>query len=177
MKFFWLLLLCACGLTDPKHVDTTFTLPLGEISQVTAPGETNTLDVDAVGAGGENNLFIRGSSGAWIALRGVPFERKDTLFAYVAKAVGPTAEVWEQADPTWLYVSTAGGFVLTAGTNYGEGGRVKRDSSLSPFVKLYGAGFAGTAHGAGAGFWNNGWGGSATRSAGNGMIRVRFYVR
>jgi hypothetical protein len=172
------LLLIGCGLVEPPvRVDTTFTLPMEQQMRVTAPGGATTLDVDAIAPGGRNNLFIRGTSGAWISLRGVPFALSDTMLFFVSRALPAEAGSWFKSVPTWFYISTVGGVVLMPGTNYGEVGVPRWDAGIGCCIAQHGAGALGDSLSGAPGRWGFGGGGDPLRAAQDGMIRVRFYSR
>jgi hypothetical protein len=178
MKHLLWLLLTGCALSsEPRYVDTTLVLPLGQTVRVTAPELATHLDAVAVAPGGADNILSRGSSGARAEIQGLPFRTQDTLVASVGAASPGSAPPWERPPFTVLLFGSRGYIVLESGTTWGEGGLGGVEGMVRQWVTHLSDGEAGTPQQAGKGFAGAGAGGAFGAPAQHGLIRLRFYTR
>jgi hypothetical protein len=175
MRYILLLFLTACSFTEPKTVEQTIIVPVDQLSAVVVNSGVSFVDVEMIGPGGRNNLFIRGAGGGWIELDSLPVSKGDSIFVLAAASLSPSIPTWIKNNVSYFFSRKLGGVVAEGGTMYGDGGTVKWDASMQPYIKNVSTGAPADTLRAGEGRWGFGSGGTLTQSAQDGYIKVRLY--
>lgn len=169
------LVACSESPTDASYKEETRVIPVGQTFAVSAPSNTNRVDVIIVGPGGQANIFIPGSGGGYVHLKGIPLLRSDTVIAFASRALPRGSDGWLRAAPTILFFQKFGGVIVEAGTAYFDPGSYIIDSGLQSFVYLRGNGQPAAEKTRGCSYLGFGCGADFSLPAADGRIEMRFY--
>jgi hypothetical protein len=175
-KLLFAFFLFACTPTEPNQFADTLVAPVNQLSAVVVNSGVSFADVEMIGPGGRDNLFIRGAGGGWVELDSLPVSKGDSIFVLAAAPLPSSTPTWIKNNASYIFSRKLGGIVAEGGTMYGDGGAVKWDASMQPYIKNFSTGASADTLRAGEGRWGFGGGGSL-QTPQDGYIRIRLYSR